>query len=297
LAARLGEHRLVSVAASQVAATELLRGRYWRALHWADHAAGRGAGNPVMASRVGTIRGTAMVDTGHVGEGMEELEKAVTGADRRTAAFALCTLGKAHLLRGELDAAEDVLTRAGELARVHWLALLPWPTALRAEAVLRRGRVDRAQELLAQAHALARRFEHSPGWDSAAARGLGLVAAARGADDRAVIWLEQAYRRCARGGLTYRWLRCQALESLCELAVAGGSPAAPMWLAELDHSAGRWGMHGFVARAGEFRARLGGRAAGSVGECGAEAADHRFGGHRWIGQDDAVPGSVAMVGL
>jgi hypothetical protein len=82
-------------------------------------------------------------------------------------------------------------------ARVHWIGFRPWPESLRAEAALRCGQLDRADQMFQKAYALARNFEYSPCWESAAGRGLGLVAAANGAVDRAVSWLDDAYGRCA----------------------------------------------------------------------------------------------------
>jgi hypothetical protein len=58
LAAQLGDERYLGVAELQYATTELLRGQYSRALHWADVAGTRCAGDPVKVSRVCTIRGT-----------------------------------------------------------------------------------------------------------------------------------------------------------------------------------------------------------------------------------------------
>ena len=75
LAAQLGDERYLGVAELQYATTELLRGQYSRALHWAEVAGTRCAGDPVKVSRVCTIRGTAIVDTGRYADGIEELER------------------------------------------------------------------------------------------------------------------------------------------------------------------------------------------------------------------------------
>jgi tetratricopeptide (TPR) repeat protein len=261
LAAHLGDDSLRGVAELQYATTELLRGQYTRALHWADVAATRCAGEPVRVSRVCTVRGTAIVDTGRYTEGIDELERALSvapiEADPRIAAYALSMLGKAHMLRGDTAAAIAPLDRAIDLARVHWVGLRPWPEALRAEVALRCGQVERADHMFREAYALARNFECSPCWESAAGRGLGLVAAANGAVDRAVSWLDDAYSRCDRGTATYQWVRCNALDALCELAVANGMPAAPAWLTAFEEQAGRFGMHGFLTRWVEHRANLG----------------------------------------
>jgi DNA-binding SARP family transcriptional activator len=263
LAAQLGDEHRLSVAELQYATTEMLRGQYSRALHWTDVAGARCAGDRLKTVRVRTIRGITMVDTGHYAEGLAELEGALSSApiekDPHIAAYALSMLGKAHLLRGDTAAAIDPLDQAIHLAKVHWIGLRPWPEALRAEVALRCGQLERAEQMFREAHALARNFEYSPCWESAAGRGLGLVAAANGAVDRAVTWFDDAYSRCARGTATYQWVRCNALDSLCELAVANAMPAAPAWLAALEEQAGRFGMRGFLDRSVEHHERLSGR--------------------------------------
>jgi tetratricopeptide (TPR) repeat protein len=179
LAAQLGDERYLGVAELQYATTELLRGQYSRALHWAEVAATRCAGDPVKVSRVCTIRGTAIVDTGRYADGIDELERALSSApvdaDPRNAAYALSMPGKAHLLRGDTAAAIAPLDRAIHLARVHWIGFRPWPESLRAEVALRCGQLERADQMFQEAYALARNFEYSPCWESAAGRGLGLV--------------------------------------------------------------------------------------------------------------------------
>jgi tetratricopeptide (TPR) repeat protein len=262
LASELNDDRLLGVAQLQYALTEMLAGQYSRALYWADLAMARCAGDTVQAARVRTIRGTAMVDTGRYDEGIEQLETAIHGApisgDPCNAAYALSMLGKAHLLRGDLAAATESLDQAIHLARIHWVAFRPWPESLRAEVALSCGQLDLAEQMFEQAHALARNlFDHSPCWASAAARGLGLVAAAHGAVDQAVAWLDDAYRCRNSAAATYQWARCNALDSLCDLAVAYSMPAAPAWLTELEEQAGRFGMHGFLTRSLQHRDRLG----------------------------------------
>jgi hypothetical protein len=90
------------------------------------------------------------------------------------------------------------------------------------------------------------------------------VAAANGAVDRAVTWLDDAYGRCARGTATYQWVRCNALDSLCELAIANAMPAAPAWLVAFEEQAACLGMHGFLVRSVEHRHNLGRRLADSA---------------------------------
>src|SRR3954453_2690640 len=105
--------------------------------------------------------------------------------DGRAATLALTHLGRVHVLRHEDDAAVECLDRAQRLAKDSgWLTFVPYPRAWRAEVSLRRGRVAEADELLVSAHTLALEVG-DPCWESLAARGLGLVAAARGGDDAA----------------------------------------------------------------------------------------------------------------
>jgi tetratricopeptide (TPR) repeat protein len=260
LAAQLDDQRRLGIAEKLYALTELLRGQYSRSLHWADLAASRCVADPVETARVSTIRGIAIVDTGRYPEGIDVLQNGLDGVSVETdphhAAYALSMLGKAQLLQGDLTGAIEVLDRAVELARVHWIAFQPWPQALRAEVALCCGQLERAEQMFRQAHALARNFEHSPCWESAAARGLGLVAAANGAVDRALAWFDDAYRCPDREAATYQWVHCSALDSLCELAVTNSLPGAPAWLAEFEELAGRFGMHGFLARSAQHRERL-----------------------------------------
>jgi hypothetical protein len=79
-----------------------------------------------------------------------------------------------------------------------------------------------------------------------------------------VTWLDDAYGRCARGTATYQWVRCNALDSLCELAIANAMPAAPAWLVAFEEQAARFGMHGFLVRSVEHRHNLARRLAGSA---------------------------------
>lgn len=268
LAARISDQRMLGAAELQYALTELLRGQYSRARHWADLAATRCADDPVQTARICTIRGTALVDVGRYADGIEELRAALTAApahaDPRNAAYTLSMLGKAQLLRGDLGAAATTLDQAIHLARVHWIAFRPWPESLRAEVALSCGQLERAEQMFRQAHTLARNFDASPCWESAAARGLGLVAAARGSVDDAVSWLDDAYRHLHRRSVTYEWVHTNALNSLCELAVANALPGAAGWIDELEEQAGRLGMHGFLVRSFQHRERLGQLDAGAT---------------------------------
>ena len=61
-----------------------------------------------------------------------------------------------------------------------------------------------------------------------AARGIGLVAAARGRPQKALEWLREARRRCARLPDAYLWAEAYTLDALCSIAVAHDVQAAPL---------------------------------------------------------------------
>ena len=90
-----------------------------------------------------------------------------------------------------------------------------------------------------------------------AARGIGLVAAGRGRPQKALEWLREARRRCARLPDAYLWVEAYTLDALCSIAVAHDVQAAPAWVEELAQLAGRTGMREMLARAYGHRAQLG----------------------------------------
>ena len=114
--------------------------------------------------------------------------------------------------------------------------------------------------------AAAAGFEHAfalgcqigdPCWESIAARGLGLVAAARGNGAAALEWLEDAVRRCRRLPDSWLWVDAYALEALCRVAVDHSAPSSSRWIAELEILAAKAGLRELLARATMHRARLG----------------------------------------
>jgi hypothetical protein len=141
-----------------------------------------------------------------------------------------------------------------------WMSFLPWPQALRAEVDLRHGDVDGA----------AARFEHAfalgcqigdPCWEGLAARGLGLVHAARDDVDAAVTTLLDARRRAVRLPDAYVWVHAYVLDALATVGVAGRLPHAVEWMAELAALAQCCGMAELATRAAVHRLRLGDEAA------------------------------------
>jgi tetratricopeptide (TPR) repeat protein len=211
--------------------------------------------------RIGGVLGTVLTDTAHYGRAVEELGRALSlstdAGDRRQVASTLAMLGRAHLLRGELEPAGAALDASLAGARnENWTAFTPWPEALRGDVDLATGATDAAVERYEHAFALGCQIG-DPCWEGIAARGIGLAAADRGEMHKALEWLGEARSRCVRLPDAYLWVEGYTLDALCSLAVEHRLPAAPAWIEELATLAARTGMREFAVRAHVYRGRLG----------------------------------------
>jgi hypothetical protein len=173
-------------------------------------------------------------DQGSTAESLEVLgesvDRARTAGHRRQAGWSLSIAGRAHLLRGEDDAAASAL--AETLALVHderWMAFLPWPQALQAELEIRRGRLATAATTLDSSWQLACQVG-DPCWEGMAARGLGVLAARAGRRAAAATWLQDAHRRCTRWPDRYVWVQAHVLDAVCTSRLPGAHTAgATCW--------------------------------------------------------------------
>jgi tetratricopeptide (TPR) repeat protein len=249
-----------AAASRELGYVEFLRGRYERAQHWLVRAADLAGEDGAERGRIACILGAVLTDTAHYGRAIEELNAALclssAAGDGTQVAFTLAMLGRAHLLRDELDAARAAFDEslAGAL-RENWTAFAPWPEALRGDVDLASGATDAAAERYEHAFALACQLG-DPCWEGIAARGLGL-AAARDDIDKALDWLAEARTRCVRLPDAWLWIEAYTLDALCSLAVEHRPPAAPAWIEALAALAARTGMRQFAATANFYRARLG----------------------------------------
>jgi DNA-binding SARP family transcriptional activator len=254
------EPHTVAHALGELAYVEFLRGRYDRVEVWLARAA-EVTTDPAQQAAALTVRGSSLSDVGRYEPALTALREAFDVAqDERRRAYVLSMVGRVHLLRGEPDAAAELDESLSRASAAGWMSFLPWPQALRAEADLRHGDVDGA----------AARFEHAfalgcqigdPCWEGLAARGLGLVHAARDDVDAAVTTLLDARRRAVRLPDAYVWVHAYVLDALATVGVARHLPHAAEWVAELAALAGRCGMAELAARAAVHRWRLGDAAA------------------------------------
>ncbi|WP_372525901.1 BTAD domain-containing putative transcriptional regulator [Piscinibacter sp.] len=255
---------------------EMLRGSYERARAWMDRGMDLAGEDHAEQVRIATVRGMILSDTADYGAAIETLSRAAspsdTLGDARQSIFATSMLGRAMLLRGDIEGAGEVLQTSMEQARRLWTAFLPWPQSLHAEVELLHGRVDAAADLFEQAFALGCQLG-DPCWEGMAGRGLGKVAMARGRPDQARQILRDALVRCTRLPDGYAWARAYTLDALCNVAVAAQMPRAREWIGELMALASSTGMRELVVHAYLHQAALGDPGASKAAQVMAKEMD------------------------
>ena len=254
-AERAGDRAIAATACRELGFVDVQAGRRERAARWLDRATVLADDDDSELAAVLGVRGMDLSDQGRTGAALEALgesvDRARTAGQRRQAGWSLSIAGRAHLLRGDDDAAATALAESLALVQdERWMAFLPWPQALQAELDIRRGRFDEAATTLDSAWQLACQVE-DPCWEGMAARGLGVLAARTGRREAAASWLRDAHRCCTRWPDRYVWVQAHILDAVCASGLPGAHTAVP----ELLDLAGRTGMRGFVARAQEHAAR------------------------------------------
>ena len=254
-----------AAASRELGYIELLRGRYDRAQRWFERAGDLAGADGVEHGRIACSLGVVLTDTAHYHRAIEELSRSLRlsndAGDGTQTAFTLAMLGRAHLLRDELEPAAAAFDESLARARSdNWTAFIPWPEALRGDVDLASGATDSAVERYEHAFALACQLG-DPCWEGIAARGIGCAAAARDEIDKALEWLMEARTRCVRLPDAWLWIEAYTLDALCVLAVEHRLPAAPAWIEALAALAARTGMRQFAATANIYRSRLGDDAA------------------------------------
>ena len=166
-------------------------------------------------------------------------------------------LGRLNVLRGDWDVAAQQLRASIALAeRDHWLAFLPWPQALHGQTQLALNDVSRAADTLQQAFARACQVG-DPCWEGMAARGLALLAEAKGETKLAFATLSDARARCNRLADPYVWLDVYILDAQCDLGRRHGHPDTKQWADTMRELASRTGMRELTARAMLHTAAIG----------------------------------------
>jgi DNA-binding SARP family transcriptional activator len=256
-----GERGLAASAHRELGYVEMLRGDYARASNWLRAAEDLAGGDPVQLASIRAMVGTSHADVGAHDQGQAALRDSIrlaeSAGEPKLRAWSTTVLGRSHLVRNELDLAEETLERGRELTTaVRWTAFQALPEALIAEVWVRRGDLDRAAEVFEHAFELGCQVNDAC-WESYGVRGFGLLGAARGDLSGAVEVLEDALTRSTRQRDTHLWLRAYVLDSLCAVAIAARHPTASRWVTDLSSLAGRSGMREFSVRAYLYRNELG----------------------------------------
>jgi DNA-binding SARP family transcriptional activator len=256
-----GDVEAVARVRAELGYVDFLRGRYDRAERLLDQVLTVGSASESVCAKAMTYLGSVESDRADYPRALALLRGAIHAArtvqEPRREAFALSMLGRVGLLRGDLDAAEQHLRQAVDVAeREHWLSFLPWPQALLGHVLLARNEPLAAAACLEQSFARACQIG-DPCWEGISARGLALVTAATGDVDRALADLLDARSRTNRLADPYVWLDVHILDALCEMGARIGHPATATWVDEMHERASRTGMRELTVRAMLHGARLG----------------------------------------
>jgi DNA-binding SARP family transcriptional activator len=266
IAADVGRRDLQAGIRAELGYVDFLRARYDRAQLWLDDALALGDGEQSVSAKAHAYLGSVASDRADYGAALDHLERAVSASaaagEPRRRAYVESMVGRLHLLRGDLDLAAESLSRSIDTAeREHWLAFLPWPQAFLGEVELARGGADAAEAILEQAFARACQLG-DPCWEGAAARGLALVAEARGETRLAFDLLVEARERCNRLADAYVWLDAYILDAQCSLGLRHGHPETATWAAAMHRLSSRTAMREMTVRALLHAAALGSSDAG-----------------------------------
>jgi tetratricopeptide (TPR) repeat protein len=253
IAVAKGDREAVTRVRAEVGYVDFLRARYDRAERSLSQVLAEDATTPSVRAKALTYLGSVASDRAEYPRAVELLQAAVDASrevgEPRREAFGLSMLGRVSLLRGDLPAATELLMAAIDLGqRDHWLSFLPWPQAMLGQAWLSRGDRDAAAGTLEQSFARACQIG-DPCWEGISARGLAMLAEARGDTDQAFEVLLDARARTNRLADPYVWLDVHILDALCELGRRHDHPLTGSWADTMLDRSSRTGMRELTVRA------------------------------------------------
>ncbi len=251
----------VAQARAELGYVDFLRARYDRAELWLTDALKLAHGSPSIMAEATTYLGSVESDRANYRKAVLLFDEATrlsrVAGDPRREAFGLSMLGRLSFLRGDLSPAAEQLDASIDLAeRDHWLSFLPWPQALLGDVHLARSDPARASVTLLQAFARACQLG-DPCREGMSARGLALVAEAKGEPERAFEILADARARCNRLADPYVWLDVFILDAQCDLGQRHGNPSTQLWVDRMRELASRTGMRELTVRSMLHSAVLG----------------------------------------
>jgi len=279
IAASDGIAPLQAEISAELGYVDFLRGRYDRAELRLDVALALAGDAPWVIAKAHTYKGSAESDRAEYSNALISLHTAITHArvagDPRRETYATTMIARIHVLRGDTEAAANRLHDAIAMGeRDRWLAFLPWPQAFLGEVELARGDVEAAELILSQAFARACQLG-DPCWEGVSARGLALVADARGATDRAFELLAEARIRCNRLADPYVWLDAYIIDAQCQLGRRHRHPDTAQWVEVMHRLSSRTAMREMTVRSLLHAAAHGSPGAAAGARLLATAIDNR----------------------
>ncbi len=201
IAAEVGSSQIAAMAFRELGYVEALAGRRPSSAKYLREAQDFAKNDDATLASIHAVTGFNLVDWGDLQAGLSHFEQALAYArscgNRRREIWALGIGGWGQLHAGNPDAAKDWLSQCQNLCNeTAWIAFLPWPQALLAEANLALGQKDNSAQIsLEESLALSRQLG-DPCWEAANGRALALLQIDAGDLTKAERWLSHARATC-----------------------------------------------------------------------------------------------------
>jgi tetratricopeptide (TPR) repeat protein len=245
LAQESGQRAIAAAAYRNLAGSDVLRGIYPRADRRLAEAESLGSGEATEVVEVAAIRGVSLLDRGDIDAAIAVFRHGLNADPGREHAFLPIMLShadRAGLLAGDFPAACGHLDQALQIVQTRsWAGVTAAPLALLGHVAVATGDLVTARDLLEEALARACQVG-DPCWETWAAHGLGLHAAASGNPSAALHHLADAVARShpTRGG--HLWSHVWALTDAARLGRRLGDTRHVAWQEEALATAQRCGM-------------------------------------------------------
>jgi DNA-binding SARP family transcriptional activator len=261
LARRAGDAGLAAESLRDLAFVENTSGRIGSTRRLLSAAAAAAGADRRAESSVRAIEGMFLSDRGRHGRALQALRRSAELAEStgrfRQAVWSMSMASRSLLQQAEYEPAAEYAELCIRVAQEErWTAILPWMESILAELDLASGRVDEADRRLRHAWSLSLVLGDWC-WQGLAARGLGLVAFARGDLPDATRWLDEAGRRAREDHDRYTWIHAWVQDALCRVTVAAELPRAAGDVQRLERIAAASVLPDFAVRAELHRAALG----------------------------------------
>jgi tetratricopeptide (TPR) repeat protein len=245
LARESGHWATAAAAYRNLAGSDVLRGIYPRADRRLAEAESLGSGEASEVVEAAAIRGVSLLDRGDIDDAIAVFRHGLNadpGQEHSFLPIMLTHTGRACLLAGDFPAARGYLDQALQIAQTRsWASVTAAQLAMLGHVAVATGDLEAAHDLLEEALARACQVG-DPCWETWAAHGLGLHAAASGDLSTTLHYLADAVTRSRpnRGG--HLWSHVWAMTDAAPLGRRLGDPRHVAWQEEALATAQRCGM-------------------------------------------------------